>query len=214
MAEIAITRGGFAGYKIAFNTLAMMNQLNITQPAVGRIIADQVYENGVKLDASNYRHLMIEPEIAAVLGDDIIAGDTVTTDMVEAAVARYFPAFEILDRRNFEGMMHVPTVVAHNVFNAGIVCGGPGVTPAEFDWHKVETRCTDNAETVVQGIGIAPQNPAEAVAFIANHAIARGQSLPKGSLLLLGAHSPLYKVESGREMRLSIAGLGEVSFST
>jgi len=157
---------------------------------------------------------MIEPEIAAVLGEDIPCGEPVSAERAEAAVERYIPAFELLDRRNFEGMMHVPTVVAHNVFNAGIVCGGPGLPPKDFDWQTAETNCTDNGETVVQGIGIAPQNPAEALAFIANHFIARGQSLPKGALLLLGAHCPLYKVHPNREMHLSLGPLGEVSFST
>jgi len=33
-------------------------------------------------------------------------------------------------------------------------------------------------------------------------------------LLLLGAHCPLYEVEAGREIRLSLGALGEVSFST
>ncbi|NOR63245.1 MAG: hypothetical protein GQ535_12225 [Rhodobacteraceae bacterium] len=214
MAEIAKERGGFAGYKIAFNSAALLQKLKIKHPAVGRILADQVFESHVKIDAAQYRNFMIEPEIAAVLGEDIVAGEHVTIERAEAAVSRYFPAFELLDRRNFEGMMHVPTVVAHNVFNAGIVCGGPGVTPADFDWKNAETQCSDNGDTVVQGFGTAPQNPAEAVAFIANHFIARGQNLPKGSLLLLGAHCPLYKVEAGREMRLSIGALGEVSFST
>jgi len=214
MAEISKDRGGFAGCKIAFNSPALMQKLGVDSPAVGRIVADQAFESGVKIVAESYRNFMIEPEIAAVLGESLRAGETISTEQAEAAVARYFPAFELLDRRNYQGMMHIPTVVAHNVFNAGIVCGGPGLAPKDFDWKFVETNCTDNGNTVVQGAGIAPQNPAEAVAFIANHFTARGQSLPEGSLLLLGAHCPLYKVEAGREMRLSLGALGEVSFST
>ncbi len=214
MAERSAGYGGLAGYKIAFNSAALMQKMEISEPVAGRILADQVFDSGVTLDADCYRHFMIEPEIAAVLGEDISAGERITVENAEAAVSRYFPAFELLDRRNFEGMMHVPTIVAHNVFNAGIVCGGPGVAPADFNWKKAETHCIDNGSIVVQGTGIAPQNPAEAVAFIANHFTMRGQNLPKGSLLLLGAHCPLYKVESGRELRLSIGVLGEVSFRT
>jgi len=214
MAEISKDHGGFAGCKIAFNSSALMQKLGIDKPAVGRIISDQVVESGVKLDAGKYRNFMIEPEIAAVLGESLHPGKTICAERAEAAVARYFPAFELLDRRNFQGMMHIPTVVAHNVFNAGIVCGGRGLAPENFDWMATETICTDNDNTVIQGTGIAPQNPAEAVAFIANHFSARGQSLPEGSLLLLGAHCPLYKVEAGREMRLSLGLLGEVYFST
>jgi len=213
-AEIAKTRGGFAGYKIAFNAPSLMEKLGIDQPAVGRIFADQVFESGIKLNAKDYLNFMIEPEIAAVMGETIAAGEHISAERAETAVARYFPAFELLDRRNAEGMMHVPTVVAHNVFNEGIVVGGPGVRPQDVDWAKLETSCEDNGSVVVRGVGVAPQNPAEAVAFIANHVTACGQSLPKGALLLLGAHCPLYKVESGHELQLSIGCLGEVSFST
>lgn len=214
MTEISKSHGGFAGCKIAFNTPTILEKLGIEKPAIGRILADQVYESGVMLDAGKYQKFMIEPEIAAVLGEGLPQGEHISVERAEAAVDRYFPAFELLDRRNFEGMMHVPTVIAHNVFNAGIVCGGPGLAPKDFDWHAVETICSDSGEIIVQGTGVAPQNPAEAVASIANHFIARGQSLPEGTLLLLGAHCPLYKVESGREMRLSLGALGEVSFST
>lgn len=214
VAEIAAERGGFAGYKIAFNSAALMAKLNIPHPGMGRIFADQVYDSGVKINVSDYRHFMIEPEIAAVLGEDIHPGQHYSAAQAEAAVERYFPAFELLDRRNVEGMMHPPTIIAHNVFNAGIVLGGPGLTPQEFDYREIETLCTDNGNVVAQGIGIAPQNPAEALAFLANHFTGRGQVLPKGSLLLLGAHCPLYKVESGSTMRLELGPLGSVSFET
>ena len=214
LAEIAPERGGFAGYKIAFNSPALMEKLNIPHPGMGRVFADQVCESGVRLDVADYKYFMIEPEIAAVLAEDLTPGTNYTPALAEAAVERYFPAFELLDRCNFEGMMHPPTVIAHNVFNAGIVLGGPGLAPGEFDYRALETVCTDNGETVVQGKGIAPQDPAEALAFLANHFTSRGQVLPKGSYLLLGAHCPLYKVEAGRQLKLELGPLGSVSLST
>ncbi|MCF6271800.1 MAG: fumarylacetoacetate hydrolase family protein [Rhodobacteraceae bacterium] len=214
LAKISAERGGFAGYKIAFNTKDMMAKLGLPHPGMGRIFRDQVFESGVELDVGCYRHFMIEPEIAAVLAEDMTPGEVFSAATAEKAVACYYPAFELLDRRNFEGMMHPPTVIAHNVFNAGIVLGGAGLPPAELDWASLETKCTDNGVDVVQGIGIAPQNPAEALAFLANHFTGRGQILPKGSLVLLGAHCPLYKVGAGRRLRLELGALGAVTFTT
>lgn len=214
VSEIANERGGFAGYKIAFNSPALMAKYGLPHPGMGRIFADQVYEDGVRLSVSDFRHFMIEPEIAAVLGADLHPGRHYSAERAEAAVERYFPAFELLDRRNLDGMMHPPTIIAHNVFNAGIVLGGPGLTPEELDYLNIETLCFDTGETVIQGVGIAPQNPAEALAFLANHFTGRGRVMPKGSLVLLGAHCPLYKVEAGRNMRLEMGPLGAVSFST
>jgi len=211
---LAAERGGVAGYKIAFNSAALMEKLNLPHPGMARIFADQVYQSGIKIDTTAYRYFMIEPEIAARLKEDLVPGAPYSAARAEAAVEHYFPAFELLDRRNFEGMMHPPTVIAHNVFNAGIVCGGPGLAPGEFDWQGITTLCTDGSSVVVEGRGIAPQNPAEALAFLANHYTGRGQVIPKGSLMLLGAHCPLYKVESGRQMRLELGPLGAVEFGT
>jgi len=214
VAEIAAERGGFAGYKIAFNSPELMEKLKIPHPGMGRIFSEQVYDDGVHLDTSAYTNFMIEPEIAAVLGEDILPGAVYTPERAERAVERYFPAFELLDRRNFEGMMHPPSVIAHNVFNEGIVLGGPGLTPREFDYRELETLCTDNGETVVRGTGKAPQKPSEALAFLANHFAGRGGTMPKGSRVLLGAHCPLYKVEAGHSVRLELGPLGSVSFTT
>jgi len=211
---LAAERGGVAGFKIAFNSDTLMEKLKLPHPGMGRIFADQVFESGVRVDVARFKHFMIEPEIAARLKEDFVPGEPYSAARAEAAVALYFPAFELLDRRNAEGMMHPPTVIAHNVFNAGIVCGGPGLPPGVFDWQKTTSRCTDGESVVVEGHGIAPQNPAEALAFLANHYTGRGQVIPKGSLMLLGAHCPLYKVEAGRQMRLEMGPLGSVEFST
>ncbi|MBL4806123.1 MAG: hypothetical protein JKY31_02410 [Rhodobacteraceae bacterium] len=212
--KIATDRGGFAGYKIAFNSDVLMKKLGVPHPGMGRIFADQVCESGVSLSVDDYVHFMIEPEIAAVLSKDIIPGVFHTAESVEMTVEKYLPAFELLDRRNKNGMMHPPTVIAHNVFNAGIVVGGPGLAPADFNWTTCKTVCRDSGKTVIEGTGIAPQNPAEALAFLANHFTGRGQIMRAGSLVLLGAHCPLYLVEAGREMTLDLGPLGGVSFST
>lgn len=213
-ATLALEHDGVAGYKIAFNSPAAMLAMKVPHPGMGRIFADQVCESGVAIDSTSYTHFMIEPEIAARLGEGFDPGKTYTAESAEAAVERYFPAFELLDRRNVEGMAHTPTIIAHNVFNAGIVCGGPGVAPEEFDWREINTRCMDGESVIVEGRGIAPQAPAEALAFLANHYTGRGLSIPKGSLMLLGTHCPLYKVEAGRKLRLEMGPLGVVEFTT
>ena len=212
--QLAAERGGVAGYKIAFNSPALLEALKLPHPGMGRIFADQVFETGHHVDVSTFIHFMIEPEIAARLSEDLVPGAHYSAENAESAVDRYFPAFELLDRRNAEGMMHPPTVIAHNVFNAGIVCGGPGLPPEKFDWRQMSTRCTDENSVVVEGRGIAPQAPAEALAFLANHYTGRGLVIPKGSLMLLGAHCPLYTVAAGRHLRLDMGDLGTVAFST
>ena len=42
MAERSAKRGGLAGYKISFNSPALMQKMKISEPGAGRIVADQV----------------------------------------------------------------------------------------------------------------------------------------------------------------------------
>ncbi len=213
-ARVAAQRGGFGGYKIAFNSPALLDKLGLSEPATGRVFADQVYDSGVRLKVSDYTFLMLEPEICARLSDDITPDDDTSPAAVLARVERFYPAFEILDRRNRDGMMHIPTVVAHNVFNAGLVLGGPGVAPQDLDYRQIETTCLDGDHPVASGRGIAPQDPALALSFLAQHYTSRGMTLPKGALLLLGSHAPLYPVEAGHSLTLDLGPLGQVAFST
>ncbi len=214
LAALAKDMGGLAGYKIAFNSDALMAKMGLSHPGVGRVFGDQVYANAAHLDTGSYVNLMVEPEIAAVLAADIQPGDDLSAQALSSKVEQFFPAFEILDRRNVDGLTHVPTIIAHNVFNAGIVVGGPGLAPKEIDFSTLFTDCRDSGQTVVSGTGKAPQHPIDALAFLARHFTGRGQVMPAGSLLLLGAHCPPYGVGSGRKMTLEIGPLGKVSFST
>ncbi len=212
--EIAQDHAGFSGYKIAFNSPELLKKTSLPHPGMGRIFADQVYQNTVSLNVSDYENLMIEPEIAAVLGADITPGADVCAENITQYVDYFLPAFEILNRRSVDGLTHVPTIIAHNVFNAGIVIGDKKMSPNALNAAEIITDCRDNGEIIVQGQGLAPQNIADALAFLAGHFTSRGQTLKAGSLLLLGAHCPLYPVGKNCEITLDMGMLGNVSFST
>ena len=212
LGELAKARGGIGGYKIAYNSGAQLAALGQSQPGAAYVCAAQIVQTGAKLAAADYDNLMIEPEIGAVLGAELVPGKTYTAADMAGLVARWLPVFELLDRRNSDGHFHVPTVLAHNIFNEGAVLGGPGVAelPELAALHSV---VFDNGTRLHDAAGAAPQDPAEAAAFLANHFTGRGQVMKAGSLLLCGTHMPIFKPEAGHELRFELGALGAVSFS-
>lgn len=171
-----------------------------------------IRESPARLDAAAYRTFAIEPEIAAVLGADLAprpGGHDRAS--VAAAVSRLHPAFELLDRREV-GDAGPLSVIASNVFNAGLVLGGPGLPPAEVDPLALRSVVTLDGETLLDRTGAAPMDPLEAAAFLANRFNALGQTLRAGEILLLGAHLPPRAVPGAAKMRFEAGALGAAEF--
>jgi len=72
---------------------------------------------------------------------------------------------------------------------------------------------THNGSVVFEDIGKAPQDPFEAIAFLANHYTRRGYTLEAGQLILCGSHIPLYAVNEAGEFSVSMSALGDVALT-
>ncbi len=212
VAALAPAHGGIGGRKIAWNTQAQLDAMGLKEPGAACVLKDMMRESPARLDAAAYRTFTIEPEIAAVLGADLAprAGGH-DRESVAAAIARLIPAFELLDRREV-GDAGPRAVLANNVFNAGLVTGGPGLPPAEVDPSALRSVVTLNGETLLDKEGAAPMDPLEAAAFLANRFNALGQTLKAGEVLLLGAHLPPRAVPGAAKMRFELGALGAVEF--
>jgi 2-oxo-3-hexenedioate decarboxylase len=68
-----------------------------------------------------------------------------------------------------------------------------------------------NGRPVAFGAGAAVLgHPAAAVAMLANHLGARGESIPAGSLILSGGITEAVAVEAGDNVTLRVQGIGSV----
>lgn len=209
---IAPGRGGIGGYKIAYNSAAQLSALGQDGPGAAYVCYGQIVGDGAVLAAADYENLMIEPEIAAILGTDLAPGQRYTPDDLAAAVARWCPAFELLDRRNRDGHFHVPTVLAHNIFNEGAVMGSGGLAQLP-DLASLRSQVFDGETCVHDATNSAPQDPLAAATHLVNHFTGRGQVMKAGAVLLCGTHMPIFKPVAGRAMRFDLGALGAVGFS-
>lgn len=201
---------GLAGYKIAWNAPHLMEAFGMPHPGTGRVFKKQLQfgEGKVALDA--FRGLFVEAEIVAFLGKDITPGQSYDAQSVRPFVRSFAAGFEVLDKFGVPEGATTQDILAHNVFNAGAVISTSAVPAAEFDAASVTTRVYDGDKVVAEGTGLAPQDPFEAVAFLANHFTGRGYTLKAGEVLLCGSHMPLYPVEAPTRLGISMGGLGDV----
>ncbi|MFD1510183.1 2-keto-4-pentenoate hydratase [Lacimonas salitolerans] len=202
--------GAVAGWKIAANSKALLERFGIGEPASGRVFAALRRDSPAELRAADYRQFALEPEIAAVMKTTLPAQDApFVAATVQGAIDRFVPAFELLDMRDCDmSQIHLPDIVAQNISNVGAVLGGPGIAPDQLDISKVRTTLTIDGEIRHDVTGAAPQNPLEAVTWLANHLAARGLTLEAGQIVLCGTHSPIWYHDGTGEIVMEMSGLG------
>lgn len=205
-------RSKLSGYKIAVNAKPQMMHFKVHEPASGRVYADQTSPTPARRRAADYDTFMFEPEIAAVMGSSLTTdGGPVSRDQTMAAIARFVPALELLDLRKVHlPNVHLPDVVAQNITNAGAVIGGPGVAPQDLEVDTIDTTVSVSDQPEVEVVGAAPQDPIEAVHWLANHLAKRGLALQEGQIVLCGTHIPMRRVEGPAEIVVTMSGLGRV----
>lgn len=204
VASLSPRFGGVGGYKIAWNAPQAYT------PAVGHIFNAFIRQSGGHIPAGDVAELALEPEILVVMGADVSEPGQ-TGASIAPSIASYHVGFEIMDRRNSGADVfgHPPLIVANNVLNSGLVLGAGQASLPE----NIETVLTLDGEEVFRATNAAPQPPAEAVAFIANHLVARGGGLKAGDVILCGTHYPPFVVQRGSTLDVSMGDLGRATFS-
>lgn len=210
---IAAAKGGIGGRKIGWNLPALMEKMGVTAPIAGHVFADDICRGDANLKLADFTNFMMEPEICAILAVDLAprAGGW-TRESAAEAVSRFTVAFELLDRRG-GAASHPASVIANNIFNAGLCYDVEnGIRPADLDPAALTTVVEHDGEAILSAKGAAPQHPLDAVAFLANHFNAHGVTPKAGEILLCGSHMPLHPVEHPGRFMMRIEGMGEVSF--
>lgn len=210
---VAAAKGGIGGRKIGWNLPALMEKMGVKAPIVGHVFADDICRGDANLKLADFQNFMMEPEICAILAVDLAprAGGW-TRESAAEAVARFTVAFELLDRRG-GAATHPASVIANNIFNAGLCYDVEnGLRPEALDPAALRTVVEHDGESILDAKGAAPQHPLDAVAFMANLFNAHGVTPKAGEVLLCGSHMPLHPVDHPGRFTMRIEGLGEVSF--
>jgi 2-keto-4-pentenoate hydratase len=205
--------GAMVGYKIGCTSAVMQQYLGIPHPCAGSVLAKGVHESGASLRAGDFVRVGVECEIAVRLGRDLPASQApFTADTVAQAIETYLPAIEIVDDRYVDWQtIGAPTLVADDFFAAGCVLGTPVARSAVPDLLGVVGRAVINGVEVSHGTGAdVLGHPHNALAWLANHLTAAGNSLHAGQIVLTGSLVKTVWLNAGDEVMMDLSGLGAV----
>jgi len=204
--------GPVAGHKIGCTTPVMQAFLGIDNPCAGAVFAPTVRELRGVFRHADFLHVGVECEIAVRLSADITPDKgPYDENRVATAVAACMAAIEVVDDRYVDyRRLDTPTLIADDFFDAGCVLGAPLSEWDPLDLAKLAGRMTINGVEVGRGVGAdIMRHPLSALAWLANHRAARGESLRAGTFVLLGSLVETKWVQSGDEVAIAIEGLGE-----
>ncbi len=203
--------GDQAGYKIGCTTPVMQRYLGIGHPCAGGLLAPTLHRQAVSLPMGDFCRPGVECEIAVRLGADLPPGARPhDLESVTPAVAAVAAAIEIVDDRYQDyTTFDTPTLIADDFFGAGCVLG-----PWRSHWQSLDLaalggRMAINGEPVGTGIGSDIMgHPFAALAWLANHAAARGRPLVSGTVILLGSLVQTNWVSAGDVVDIEVDALG------
>ena len=115
---VALNGEARVGFKLSFTSVAMRDQMGITEPNYGTLTADMALS---RLDWTRLVHPRVEPEIALITTRPIIG----RTDVTHSAIASVHAAIEIVDTRYTEYHFTLIDNTADNSSAAGFILGPP-----------------------------------------------------------------------------------------
>ncbi len=208
--------GERAGYKIGCTTAVMRKYLGIRSPCSGGIFVGAIYGSGVELDHESFVQVGIESQIAVRVGRDLPPEDgPYDGGKLANAVDYYFAAIEVLDNR-YSDLHHtgIPTLIADDFFAAACVLGNPVAAEKVGDVRELVSVAKIGDVEVGRGKGSdIMQHPLNALAWLANALVGRGQTLKAGEIVLLGSFGEPQWLDQGDVASVDISGLGHVEMT-
>lgn len=219
LAKLEPTRlGPVVGYKVGYASKAAQQQFGMDQPARGPLFLSQAIVSGSTRQASEFREIMLETEIAFTLAKPIVRVNAPqTVEELRPLVRSIHAALDASDYRFDADAKPSPIDMVATGLGAYRYVLGPGVPPAEVDTKSLRLLLfrdgeliRDSPATEVMG------DPWNSLLWLVRDVISRGGSLPAGAIVLTGTADRAWKV-TGDEVRGEYVGdcgpLGEARFT-
>ena len=196
------------GLKCGLTSHAKMKQMGVETPVFGFMTDSFTVPDGGEVKTSELIHPKVEPEICFVT-KRALKGPGCHIGAVLAATDFVIPGIEVIDSRYRDFKFDLKSVVADNTSAARFVVGGQPLAVDGVDLRTLGIVLEKNGQPVAFGAGAAVLgHPAAAIAMLANHLGARGESIPAGSLILSGGITEAVAVEAGDSVTLRAQGMG------
>lgn len=209
--EGKLAESQLVGMKIGLTSKVMQDMFQVDTPDFGHILNTMVYDNGGQIAKSQFISPKVEFELAFLLKDDLV-GPNVTAEDVLAATATVAPAIEIIDSRIRDWKFRFEDTVADNGSSAGAIIGEALPVPSLEALAKIQLVAQKNGAEFDRGQSNAVMdNPANAVAWLANMLSAYDITLKAGQFILSGAITAAVPFEAGDRFDIDYGDYGQVS---
>ena len=207
--RLQTTRGArLVGYKAGLTSHAKMRQMGVDAPVFGYLLDSFAVADGGACKTADLIHPKVEPEVVFVTKTEL-KGPGCHIGAVLAATDFVLPGIEVIDSRYRDFKFDLKSVIADNTSAARFVVGGQPHAVQGLDLRTLGIVMEKNGEPVAFGAGAAVLgHPAAAVAALANHLAARGETIPAGSLILSGGITEAVAVRAGDHVSLRVQGMG------
>ena len=191
------------GWKLGLGTAAAMERYGTSAPLVGFLTDRGLREPGSDVEVGDWGKPTAEPEIAVHVARDVPTdGDL---DAVMAAIAGLGVAIEVVDLGGGE----LEEILAGDLFQRHVVLGpaSSGVALADL---RGEIRLGEEAQSVDDPLALVG-DPVAALAHLATHLAAFGETVRAGEVLITGSIVPALSVAPGQRLQYRLEPLGELT---
>lgn len=157
------------------------------EPFCAPIPASRYFADGKSINATRYRIMLVELEIAVKLGRDLPAEADAAT--VEAAIISVHPALELIGSPFVDrDAIDFNTKLADLQSNGAVVVGPAFADDTKTQFENIPAALTHDGEVVKSGQGGAGWSQiVDAVKWLATHAAGRGMPLKTGDVIITGS---------------------------
>lgn len=208
---LGLWRGEIIGYKIGCTSIAAQQLLHTDAPAYGQLFSAQHYRSPVALNAADFTMLVIEPEFAFTLKEDVV-GSVHDAASILPFVQDVIPSIEIVHHRlGGWDCFNAPKLVADNAIHGAWISGTSFADVAALDLpkHKV-TLYADDVEVSVGSGEVVLGSPLTALAWLANELPQYGHQLKAGQIVTTGVCMAVYTAQVGQRIVADFGSLGTV----
>ncbi|MEM8857058.1 MAG: hypothetical protein AAGD96_01970 [Chloroflexota bacterium] len=202
------------GYKIGCTSEGAQKLLSTDGPVFAQMLRSGKYYSPLTVNADDYMMIVIEPEFAFELKDDVPAGEYDANSILEYVDA-VIPSIEVV-HHHLGGWdrFDAPKTIADNAIHAFWVSGLATADLAGLDFPSHEVTLYANDVEVASGRGeIALGNPLNVLAWLANTLPKYGKQLKADEIITTGVCMPVYTAKVGERIRADFGELGIVELN-
>jgi 2-keto-4-pentenoate hydratase len=195
------------GRKIGLTSAAIRLRLEAPQPTDGFLFADTQTANGGIVDVDRLIQPLAEAELGLILARDIEAVDSNASGLRDG-IGGATAAIEIVDSRFEAWRIRYADAIADNGSAAGFALGDQVIPLADcagLNWTMERTGPAEHSATGQIDLDAILSD----LHWLAGAAIAAGEPLRKGDIILSGSLGGAIPVRRGDVFSARIAGLGE-----